>query len=126
DHAPHPLEDKDCEFDAAAFGMTGLETALSVVMESMVLADDVEFTWADVARTMSAAPAAIGHVTDQGRPIAVGEPAHLTLVDPAARWQVVPQELRTASDNTPFAGRDLPGRVVATFYGGRATVLDGE
>ncbi|WP_156250596.1 dihydroorotase [Pseudactinotalea terrae] len=126
DHAPHPSEDKDCEFDAAAFGMTGLETALSVVIESMVLADDVEFGWEDVARTMSAAPAAIGRVADQGRPLAVGEPAHLTLVDPDARWPVVPRALRTASDNTPFAGRELPGRVVATFYGGRATVLAGE
>ncbi|WP_420111851.1 dihydroorotase [Pseudactinotalea sp.] len=126
DHAPHPSEDKDCEFDAAAFGMTGLETALSVVIESMVLADDVTFGWEDVARTMSATPAAIGRVSDQGRPIAPGEPAHLTLVDPEARWPVVPQELRTASDNTPFAGRDLPGRVVATFYGGRATVLSGQ
>src|SRR5690606_6889396 len=125
DHAPHPGEDKDCEFDAAAFGMTGLETALSVVISSMVLADDVDFGWADVARTMSAAPAAIGRVADQGRPLAVGEPAHVTLVDPDARWTVVPRELRTASDNTPFAGRELPGRVVATFYGGRATVLDG-
>ncbi|GAB2981937.1 dihydroorotase [Actinotalea caeni] len=125
DHAPHPVEDKDCEFDAAAFGMTGLETALSVVISSMVLADDVDFGWADVARTMSAAPAAIGRVADQGRPLAVGEPAHVTLVDPDARWTVVPRELRTASDNTPFAGRELPGRVVATFYGGRATVLDG-
>jgi dihydroorotase len=126
DHAPHPSEDKDCEFDAAAFGMTGLETALSVVVESMVLADDVEFGWQDVARTMSAAPAAIGRVADQGRPVAVGEPAHLTLIDPQARWSVVPRELRTASDNTPFAARELPGRVVATFYGGRATVLDGQ
>jgi len=125
DHAPHPSEDKDCEFDVAAFGMTGLETALSVVIESMVLADDVEFGWQDVARTMSSAPAAIGRVHDQGRPVAVGEPAHLTLVDPAARWPVVPRELLTASDNTPFAGRELPGRVVATFYGGRATVLEG-
>ncbi len=126
DHAPHPSEDKDCEFDAAAFGMTGLETALSVVIESMVLADDVDFGWADVARTMSSAPAAIGKVDDQGRPLAVGEPAHLTLVDPATRWTVVPSALRTASDNTPFANRELPGRVVATFFGGRATVLDGE
>ena len=126
DHAPHPSEDKDCEFDAAAFGMTGLETALSVVIESMVLADDVDFGWEDVARTMSATPATIGRVRDQGRPIAVGEPAHLTLVDPGARWPVVPRELHTASDNTPFAGRELPGRVVATFYGGRATVLHGE
>ena len=125
DHAPHPSEDKDCEFAAAAFGMTGLETALSVVIEAMVNADDVEFGWEDVARTMSITPAQIGRVPDQGRPIEAGEPANLVLVDPAASWTVVPTELRTASDNTPFAGRELPGRVVATFFRGRATVLDG-
>lgn len=126
DHAPHPSEDKDCEFAAAAFGMTGLETALSVVAESMVNADDLDFGWSDVARTMSTTPAQIGRVEQQGQGLSVGAPAHLTLIDPDARWQVVPRDLRTASDNTPFAGRTLPARVVATFYGGRATVLDGE
>jgi dihydroorotase len=125
DHAPHPSEDKDCEFAAAAFGMTGLETALSVVVATMVQADDVDFGWADVARTMSEVPAQIGRVATQGRPLAVGEPANLTLVDPAARWTVEPTALATASENTPFGGRELPGRVVATFFGGRATVLDG-
>ncbi|HEY5554141.1 MAG TPA: amidohydrolase family protein, partial [Cellulomonas sp.] len=123
DHAPHPREDKDCEWSAAAFGMTGLETALSVVQEAMV--DTGRMTWADVARVLSSAPAAIGRVADQGRPIAVGEPANLTLVDPAARWVVVPHEQATASDNSPFAGREMHGRVVATFLRGRATVLGG-
>jgi len=123
DHAPHPREDKDCEWGAAAFGMTGLETALSVVQAVMV--DTGRLTWADVARVMSAAPARIGRVPGHGRPIAVGEPANLTLVDPAARRVVVPEEQATASVNSPFAGRELPGRVVATFLRGRATVLDG-
>lgn len=125
DHAPHPSEDKDCEFAAAAFGMTGLETALSAVQLSMVDADDVGFDWADVARTMSTSPARIGRVTDHGRDLAAGSPAHVTLVDPAARWTVRGAELATASDNTPFFDRELPGRVVATFFAGRATVLDG-
>ena len=123
DHAPHPREDKDCEWAAAAFGMTGLETALSVVQAAMV--DTGRMTWADVARVMSATPARIGRVADQGRPLAVGEPANLTLVDPAARRTVVPGEQATASVNTPFAGMELPGRVVATFLHGRPTVLDG-
>ncbi|UFU04729.1 dihydroorotase [Ruania halotolerans] len=126
DHAPHPSEDKDCEFAAAAMGMTGLETALSVVIEAMVNDDARDFGWADVARTMSAAPAQIGRVAGQGRPIAVGEPAHLTLVDANARWTVDPAGLRTASENTPFAARNLPGSVRATFYRGVATVLDGQ
>ncbi|GAA2723663.1 dihydroorotase [Cellulomonas aerilata] len=123
DHAPHTREDKDCEWAAAAMGMTGLETALSVVQETMV--ETGRMTWADVARVLSEAPARIGRVTDHGRPLTVGEPANLTLVDPAARTTVVPERQGTASVNSPFRGRELPGRVVATFLRGRATVLDG-
>ncbi|NNU28741.1 dihydroorotase [Isoptericola sediminis] len=127
DHAPHTREDKDCEWGAAAFGMTGLETALSVVQETMV--DTGRLTWADVARVLSAAPARIGRVDTgpaaQGRPVAVGEPANLTLVDPAARRTVDGAAQVTASGNTPFRGRTLPGEVRATFLRGRATVLDG-
>ncbi|MEL7974947.1 dihydroorotase [Isoptericola sp. F-RaC21] len=124
DHAPHTREDKDCEWGAAAFGMTGLETALSVVQQTMV--DTGRLTWADVARVLSANPARIGRVADHGRPVEVGEPANLTLVDPAATRTVDGAAQATASGNTPFAGRELPGRVVATFLRGRATVLDGE
>jgi dihydroorotase len=123
DHAPHTREDKDCEWAAAAFGMTGLETALSILQETMV--DTGRLTWADVARVLSTNPARIGRVADHGRPIAVGEPANLTLVDPAARRTVVPSEQATKAANTPFRGRELHGRVVATFLRGRATVLDG-
>lgn len=124
DHAPHTREDKDCEWAAAAFGMTGLETALSVMQQTMV--DTGRLTWADVARVLSTAPARIGRVEDHGRPIAVGEPANLVLVDPAARHVVDPVAQATKSVNSPFRGRELPGRVVATFLRGRATVLDGE
>jgi dihydroorotase len=124
DHAPHPVEDKDCEWSSAAFGMTGLETALSVVQQTMV--DTGRMTWADVARVLSENPARIGRITEsQGRPIAVGEPANLTLVDPASARTIDGRSQVTASDNTPFAGMELPGRVVATFLRGRATVLDG-
>ncbi|MDR2113761.1 MAG: dihydroorotase [Bifidobacteriaceae bacterium] len=124
DHAPHPPETKDCEWAAAAFGMTGLETALPVVYEVMV--ETGRMTWADVARVFAVKPAQIGRVSSQGRPIAVGESANLTLFDPAARWTVVPEQLETASGNTPVAGREMHGRTVATFYAGRATVLDGK
>ncbi len=124
DHAPHPVEDKDCEWAAAAFGMTGLETALSVVQQAMV--DTGRMTWADVARVLSANPARIGRIdAEHGRPIAVGEPATLALVDPAAIRVVDGGAQQTASVNTPFRGRTLPGRVTATFLRGRATVLDG-
>ncbi|MEE6296076.1 dihydroorotase [Georgenia wangjunii] len=123
DHAPHATEDKDCEWAQAAFGMTGLETALSVVQETMV--ETGLLTFADVAQVLSVRPARIGRVSSHGRPLAVGEPAHLTLVDPAARYLVDAAQQATASPNTPFRGRTLPGRVVATFLRGRARVLDG-
>jgi dihydroorotase len=123
DHAPHTSEDKDCEWAAAAFGMTGLETALSVVQESMVETGLLD--WAGVADRMSLRPAKIGRLGQQGRALQVGAPANLTLVDPAARWVVRPQEMASASRNTPYAGRELPGRVLSTFLRGRATVFDG-
>jgi dihydroorotase len=123
DHAPHAAHDKDHAFGDAAFGMLGLQTAIGVVIESMVATGLLD--WSGVADRMSVRPAAIGRVAGHGRPIAVGEPANLTLVDPSADWTVVAAELVSLSGNTPFAGRTLPGRVLATFLRGRATVLDG-
>jgi dihydroorotase len=123
DHAPHAVEDKDCEWGAAAMGMTGLETALSVVQAAMV--DTGLLDWAGVAERMSAAPAAIGGVAGQGGPLEPGRPANVVLVDPAARRVVDPRAMATQGRNSPFRGRELPGRVVATFFRGRATVLDG-
>jgi dihydroorotase len=122
DHAPHPHEDKDCEWAAAAFGMLGLETSLSVVQETMV--DTGLLTWADVADRMSYAPARIGRVTDHGRPLEDGAPANVVLYDPSVRHVVEAADSVSLSRNTPYAGMALPGRVVATFLRGRATVLD--
>jgi dihydroorotase len=123
DHAPHAAEDKESEWGAALPGMLGLQTALSVVVETMVLAGRLD--WRGVAARLSETPARIGSLAEQGRPIAVGEPANLVLVDPAARWTVEPAALASKSRNTPFAGRTLPGRVRATFLRGRATTRDG-
>ncbi|MGL4173411.1 MAG: dihydroorotase [Actinomycetota bacterium] len=123
DHAPHAAEDKDCEWSAAAMGMTGLETAVSVVVETMVETGLLD--WAGVADRMSVRPARIGRLPDQGRPLSVGEPANLVLIDPAASWTVNPATLQTASQNTPFSGRQMRGRVAATFLRGRATVWGG-
>ncbi|HSY14446.1 MAG TPA: dihydroorotase [Jatrophihabitantaceae bacterium] len=123
DHAPHALEDKECEWGAASPGMLGLQTALSVVIETMVATGRLD--WRGVADRMSTAPARIGALAGHGRPIAVGEPANLVLVDAQARWTVTRGSLASKSRNTPYAGRTLPGRVVATFLRGRATVLDG-
>jgi dihydroorotase len=123
DHAPHALEDKDCEWSAAAMGMTGLETALSVVQAAMV--DTGLLDWAGVAMRMSAAPAAIGRVAGQGAPLEPGSPANLVLVDPAACRVVDPGTMATRGRNSPYRWRELPGRVIATFFRGRPTVLDG-
>jgi dihydroorotase len=124
DHAPHPHEDKDCEWQAAAFGMLGLETALSVVQQTMV--DTGLLDWAGVAERMSSRPARIGRLHGHGRPVAEGEPANLVLYDPSASRVVEASEMVSLSRNTPYVGRQLPGRVVATFLRGTATVLDGK
>ena len=124
DHAPHPSEDKDCEWTAAAFGMTGLESALSVVYETMVQTGLMN--WAAVADRMSTQPAQIGRVHDQGQPIVSGSPANLVIFDPRVSAEVVARNTASASRNTPYAGRTLPGKVVATFYRGKPTVLNGE
>ena len=123
DHAPHALEDKETEWGAALPGMVGLETALGVVAEAMV--ETGQLDWAGVADRLSTRPARIGRVGGQGRPLAAGEPANVVLVDPAARRTVDPAGLASRSRNTPYAGRSLPTRVVATFLRGRATALDG-
>ncbi len=123
DHAPHPHEDKDCEWAAAAFGMLGLETALSIVQATMV--DSGLLDWAAVAERMAHAPARIGRLADHGRPLTVGEPASLVVYDPTVTRVVDASAMASLSRNTPYAGRELPGRVVATFLRGRPTVLDG-
>jgi dihydroorotase len=119
DHAPHPMEDKECEWDAAAFGMLGLETALSIVQQTMV--DTGRFTWGQVAECMSAKPAEIGRVGGHGRPLAVGEPANVVVYDPTATHVVDPADTASLSRNTPYAGLKLPGRVVATYLRGKVT-----
>ncbi|MEU6310546.1 dihydroorotase [Streptomyces sp. NPDC047014] len=124
DHAPHPHEDKDCEWASAAMGMVGLETALSVVQQTMVETGLLD--WAGVADRMSAAPARIGGLSNHGRPVSAGEPANLTLVDTSYRGVVDPAHFASRSRNTPYEGRELPGRVTHTFLRGRATVVDGK
>jgi dihydroorotase len=129
DHAPHPVEDKETEWPVAAFGMTGLETALRVVHAAMV--DTGLLDWAGVADRMSVRPAAIGQLNGDGAPlhgrgIVPGAPASLVLYDPAARSVVDPAQHASRSRNSPFAGMELPGQVVATFLRGEPTVLDGK
>jgi dihydroorotase len=120
DHAPHAVEDKECEWAYARPGMVGLETALPVVLS--VLGEQ----WELIADRMSRAPARIAGLADHGGVLAPGAPATFTLVDPAARRVVDPAEMASRSRNTPYAGTTLPGRIVATFLRGEPTVLDGK
>ncbi|MGE2834419.1 dihydroorotase [Mycobacterium sp. SMC-4] len=124
DHAPHAAHEKMCEFANARPGMLGLQTALSVVVETMVTTGLL--SWRDVARVMSENPARIVGLPDQGRPLEVGEPANLTLVDPDARWTVQGPALASRSDNTPYEDMELPAVVTATLLRGKITARDGK
>ncbi len=123
DHAPHPVEGKDCAWAEAAFGMVGLESAISVVQASLI--DSGLINWADVARLLSSAPAAIGRLDGYERGIAEGASAEITLVDPAASRDFSVVDLHGRSTNSPYLGMTLPGRVMATIHAGYPTVLDG-
>ncbi len=123
DHAPHPRDAKDCEWDCAAMGMTGLETALPILQQTMV--DTGRLSWRNVARVLSETPARIGRDERQGRPIAAGEPANLLLWDPEARSVVDPEKHATMGRNSPYINLEVPGANRLTVLHGRITVRDG-
>jgi len=124
DHAPHPTEDKDCEWQSAAFGMVGLETALSVVVKSMI--ETNLMSWSDLVDRMSIAPARIAGYSNHGREIVVGAPANLTIIDTSANWIVDRNTLASKSKNTPFQAMSLPAQVVHTFFNGNLVVTNSE
>nr|HQV20691.1 dihydroorotase [Gordonia sp. (in: high G+C Gram-positive bacteria)] len=123
DHAPHASQEKCCEFSVARPGMLGLETALSIVVETMVSTGLLD--WRGVAKVMSERPAQIVGLTDQGRPIAVGEPANLAVVDAESSWTVKADELASLSRNTPYADMTLPATIRATVLRGTITAHEG-
>lgn len=103
--------------------MVGLESALRVVHQSMVQTGLIG--WADVARVMSATPARIGRLSGHGTPLTAGQPAHITLYDPAVDGVFTAADLHGRSVNSPYLGRALPGRVEYTVHGGVLTVDGG-
>ena len=119
DHAPHARHDKEHAFAEAAFGMLGLETALAVVLETMI--NSARMSWSELAKRMSIMPAHIARLADQGCALVAGEPANLVLVDPAARAIVDRDASTSLSRNNPWHGRELPDPVVATIWAGRIT-----
>ena len=116
DHAPHPAETKECEWQDASFGMLGLETALRIVNKTMV--DTGLMNWAQVAERMSIAPARIGLYENQGRALEVGAPAHIAVITPSVTYRVDRDLVASRSRNTPFYGMELPGKVIATIFNG--------
>ncbi len=125
DHAPHAVEDKECEWAYARPGMVGLEQALSIAI--MTLSDaNGAVDWEAIARVTSIDPARIGQLTEHGQGLVAGAPASIVLVDPAQSQIVDPARLSSKGRNTPYAGLELPGKVIATFLRGTPTVLDGK
>ncbi len=117
DHAPHPAESKECEWQYAAFGMLGLETALPILWQTMIETKmmDIETLQA----RMSSAPAQIGRYHSQGKALVKGAPANLTLFAPNKPWKVDRDLVASKSKNTPFHGMEFGGSVVATYFEGR-------
>ncbi|CAB4583231.1 MAG: dihydroorotase [Actinobacteria bacterium] len=124
DHAPHPAEAKECEWQEAAFGMLGLESALSIINQTMVATGLMN--WEAVADRMSYAPARIARYSDHGAAIKVGAVANLTLINPTQTLRVDRDLVASRSRNTPFHGMDLQGSVTATFFKGHPTFLNGK
>ena len=124
DHAPHPAESKECEWQEASFGMLGLETALSIV--NMTMVETGLMNWATVAERMSHAPARIGLYDNQGLALKVGASAHLAVMDPTSVMKVDKDLVASRSRNTPFHGMELPGKIVATVFNGRVVYEGGQ
>ncbi len=123
DHAPHPAEDKDCEWQAAAFGMVGLETALSVLVKTMI--ETKMMSWNDLIDRMSIAPARIAGYSTQGQLIAEKNYANFTIIDTDKSWIVNRDKLQSQSKNTPFNGYELPAVVTDVFHNGVQVFKDG-
>ena len=123
DHAPHPTESKECEWQEAAFGMLGLETALSIVQKTMI--DSGLMSWAQVADRMSIAPARIGGYENHGQSLVVGSIANLVVINPTQKWTVDRDLVLSKSSNTPYHGHELPGVITHTFFKGKATYSNG-
>ncbi len=119
DHAPHTSVDKDVEFGSAANGISGIETALGVVL-AMVDAGLLPF--AQALGLLTTGPARVlGSAWGSGAApgLVEGAPADLVVFDRSASWTVGPDALVSRGKNTPLAGRELPGRVLLTVADGR-------
>jgi dihydroorotase len=120
DHAPHASHLKEQPLDQAPPGMLGLETALALALSELTM--DVY----DVLAALSWKPAKIAGIDDRhGRPIAVGEPANITVFNPSVEWTVDRNSGASKSKNTPYHGRVVSGKVRHTVFNGHGVVIDG-
>jgi dihydroorotase len=128
DHAPHRLVDKEVEFGLASNGISGIETALGVVLEAvnagrLTLLQAIEALTAGPQRVLAGSATAAG-TKGMAMGIRVGEPADLVLFDPSDRWVIDESSLRSLGKNSPLLGRSLPGRVLLTVARGRLAYVD--
>ena len=123
DHAPHPIEAKECEWDAAAFGMVGLESALPIALATLVA--EGHTSWAELETLLSQRPAEIGGLAGHPTALEAGQPAELVLVDPSGTSTFDLERLHGLSVNSPYLGMELPGRIAFTMRRGYLTVDDG-
>jgi len=114
DHAPHVPEEKDVEFDAAAFGVIGLETSVGIVMT--VLVEKGLLSPSDMVKKMSVEPNRIMGLT--GGTLSSGAIADITIIDPDANWKVNPEHFFSKSRNTAFSGFSLKGYAWMTILDG--------
>ena len=119
DHAPHPVESKECEWQNAAFGMVGLETAFPIIYTTLIATGIM--SWERTAQVMSSTPARIGGYANHGRALEVGAPAQIAIVNPAGKMIVDRAQLASKSKNTPFHGMEFQGSLVATVFNGHLT-----
>lgn len=121
DHAPHHQDDKDVEYNYAAFGIVGLETAVGLIFTELVAKKVISV--AAAVEKLTAGPARV-----LGLPkgtLQPGADADVTVIDPAAKWTVDPSAFASKARNTPFGGWELTGRAVLTIAGGRVVAEDG-
>ncbi|MDY3981231.1 MAG: dihydroorotase, partial [Paraeggerthella sp.] len=121
DHAPHAAWEKDCEFEIAMFGMTGLETSLSLMITNLVATGAIDY--AKLVEVMAVNPRAILRV--EPVKIEAGSTADLTVIDPEAAWTVEVDGFVSKAKNSGFIGAELKGRATDVYVGGYATLEDG-
>jgi dihydroorotase len=117
DHAPHTAEEKDLPFEEAPFGLIGLETALALYIEALI--EPGVLRWPRMIEMMTVNPAALCGLDAIGLGrLAVGGPADVTVIDPEIEWTISAEDLVGRSRNTPFLGRSVKGRSIATIVAG--------